>query len=324
MSTNSKITAQVSPPTILVSKTDGKFRSAASCFSCLVTHPLDTTKVRMQTTISANELGSLGTAIMIIRKEGILGIYNGISASILRQATYSTMRFGIYDKLRTHLTKNGGNSSSGVIWIRNYLGIKPLSFAAKIFCASAAGCVGGAFGNPADLVMVRMQNDAKLPSESRRNYKHAFEGLFRIYREEGMKGLTRGIGPNVNRAILMNSSQLASYEQFKQLLLETEYFQDNIITHFTSSLLAGLVATTICSPVDVIKTRVMNSGSKQKQNIMTMLKTIVVREGPFALFKGWVPAFVRLGPHTIVTFLALEQIKGFYNKRIELRMKATA
>ncbi|CAG8718674.1 12139_t:CDS:2 [Acaulospora morrowiae] len=335
MPTNSKTTAQVSPSAILVSKTDGNFRSkndkypfwfggksfyfkcfetssivstgAASCFSCLVTHPLDTTKVRMQTTISTNELGSLGTAIMIIRKEGILGIYNGISASILRQATYSTMRFGIYDKLRTHLTKNG----------------EPLSFAAKIFCASAAGCVGGAFGSPADLVMVRMQNDAKLPSELRRNYKNAFEGLFRIYREEGMMGLTRGIGPNVNRAILMNSAQLASYEQFKQLLLETEYFQDNIITHFTSSLMAGLVATTICSPVDVIKTRVMNSGSKQKQNIMTMLKTIIVREGPFALFKGWVPAFVRLGPHTIVTFLALEQIKGFYNKRIELRMKAT-
>ncbi|CAG8506424.1 17326_t:CDS:2, partial [Acaulospora colombiana] len=108
----------------------------------------------------------------------------------------------------------------------------------KIICASVAGCVGGAFGNPADLVMVRMQNDAKLPSESRRNYKNAFDGVFRVVREEGIKGLARGIGPNVNRAILMNSSQLASYDQFKQVLLETGIFRDNIFTHFTCSLLA--------------------------------------------------------------------------------------
>lgn len=86
--------------------------------------------------------------------------------------------------------------------------------------------------------MVRMQNDAKLPLEDRRNYKHALDGLYRIIKEDGFRGLTRGIGPNVNRAILMNSSQLATYDQAKQLLLSTKIFKDNIITHFTSSVMA--------------------------------------------------------------------------------------
>jgi len=31
-----------------------------------------------------------------------------------------------------------------------------------------------------------------------------------------------------------------------------------------------------------------------------------------ALLKGWVPAYVRLGPHTIITFLTLEQLKRMY------------
>jgi len=48
-------------------------------------------------------------------------------------------------------------------------------------------------GAPADVVNVRMQNDCKLPMEQRRNYKHAFDGLIRIYHEEGPRTLFNGI-----------------------------------------------------------------------------------------------------------------------------------
>ncbi|KAF0467809.1 protein serine/threonine kinase [Gigaspora margarita] len=280
------------------------FGGAAACTACLVSHPLDLTKVRMQTTTGVNK-GTLRTAIDIIKYEKFPGIYNGLSASILRQVTYSTMRFGVYDKLKMLLSNNGEN----------------LSFVKKVICAAVSGSIGGAFGTPADLVMVRMQNDAKLPLELRRNYKNAFDGLYQIIKKEGLKGLTRGMGPNVNRAIFMNSSQLASYEQFKQMLLETRLFHDNVVTHFTSSFLAGFVATTICSPIDVIKTRTMNS-TGTKQGVMIMFTSIIRNEGPLALFKGWVPAFVRLTPQTVVTFMVLEQIKKFYDRRNELRIKA--
>lgn len=40
-----------------------------------------------------------------------------------------------------------------------------------------------------------------------------------------------------------------------------------------------------------------------------MMSHMVEKEGVASLFKGWVPAFVRLGPHTIVTFLVIEQLK---------------
>ena len=47
-------------------------------------------------------------------------------------------------------------------------------------------------GSPADLVNVRMQNDTKLPVEQRRNYKHCFEALHRIFKNEGFDGLFKG------------------------------------------------------------------------------------------------------------------------------------
>ena len=43
----------------------------------------------------------------------------------------------------------------------------------------------------------------------------------------------------VIRGALVTVGQIAFYEQVKQLLLASGYFQDNVITHFTSSFAAG-------------------------------------------------------------------------------------
>lgn len=110
----------------------------------------------------------------------------------------------------------------------------------------------------------------------------------------------------------MTASQLASYDGFKRLLLSRTPLEDNLTTHFSASFLAGFVATTICSPVDVIKTRVMSA--KEKEGLWGMLVRIWRSEGVGWMFRGWVPSFVRLGPHTIATFLFLEQHKKIYRR----------
>lgn len=186
------------------------------------------------------------------------------------------------------------------------------SFGALVAMASTSGFLGGVAGTPADILNVRMQNDAALPLEQRRNYKHAIDGLGRMAREEGFASLFRGVWPNSTRAVLMTASQLASYDVFKRQLLEYTSMGDNLTTHFTASFMAGFVATTVCSPVDVIKTRVMSA--QTKESMVSLLTRITANEGFMWMFKGWVPSFVRLGPHTIATFLFLEQHKVLYRK----------
>jgi len=114
------------------------------------------------------------------------------------------------------------------------------------------------------------------------------------------------------RAVLMTASQLASYDGFKRILLEHSPMADGLATHFSASFLAGFVATTVCSPVDVIKTRVMSS--HESKALVTLLTDIYRLEGVGWMFRGWVPSFIRLGPHTIATFLFLEQHKKMYRK----------
>ena len=131
-------------------------------------------------------------------------------------------------------------------------------------------------------------------------------------REEGVGSLWKGVWPNSSRAVLMTVGQLATYDGFKNVLLKNTPMQDNLSTHFTASFLAGFVATTICSPVDVIKTRVMSS--HEHKSIAKLVGEITKAEGMRWMFKGWVPSFIRVGPHTVLSFLFLEQHKKMYRK----------
>jgi solute carrier family 25 (mitochondrial dicarboxylate transporter), member 10 len=133
-----------------------------------------------------------------------------------------------------------------------------------------------------------------------------------MVREEGPRSLFRGVAANSTRAILMNSSQLASYDAFKNMFTDNFGLPDNISTHFLSSLLAGFVATTICSPADVVKSRIMSAGGKM--SLFKIISTAYRKEGWLWMFKGWTPSFIRLGPQTIFTMLFFEQHKKVYRK----------
>lgn len=56
--------------------------------------PLDLMKNRMQ--LSGQKTTTLAVATSILKNEGILAFYNGLSAGLLRQATYTTVRLGVY------------------------------------------------------------------------------------------------------------------------------------------------------------------------------------------------------------------------------------
>jgi dicarboxylate transporter 10 len=205
-------------------------------------------------------------------------------------------RFGVYEALKDRMTTAD----------------KKPSFPVLVGMASISGLLGGIAGNPGDILNVRMQHDAALPKEQRRGYKNAIEGIIRMSREEGVASLWKGVWPNSSRAVLMTVGQLATYDGFKRVLLDYTPLKDNLATHFSASFLAGFVATTICSPVDVIKTKVMSC--TEHKGLFTHVSELVKAEGFRWMFKGWVPSFIRVGPHTILTFLFLEQHKKIYRQ----------
>ncbi|KAG7562972.1 hypothetical protein FFLO_01530 [Filobasidium floriforme] len=257
----------------------------ATCF----THPLDLTKVQMQTA-KANDKSTIGFIGGIVKQHGVRGVYDGLTAAMLRALSYSTFRFGAYDFAKNHfLSPNPGLVS-------------------MIGASAAAGGMAGLLGVPAEVVLIRMASDRAKPIGERFMYRNCFQGLYRIVKDEGVLALYRGWQPNTVRAILMNASQLASYDVFKKMLLGIKGSRDGPILQFGASFLAGTVATTICAPADVVKSRVM--AAKGGASIPTIITTAVKQEGLKFFFRGWTAAWVRLCPQTVLTLVFLEQLRA--------------
>ncbi|KAF5013616.1 hypothetical protein FDECE_377 [Fusarium decemcellulare] len=205
------------------------FGGSASCLAVMCSHPLDLKRKTV-----------LDTVVQILRHEGVSGLYRGLSAGLLRQLTYGSTRFAIYESIK----ENSSHAST------------PVPMATLLPAAFLSGACGALVGNPADISNVRMQNDQSLPASQRQNYRSVFDVLIRVARTDGLQGYLRGVFPNAIRAGAMTGCQLASYDGIKQSLVDNLNLKDGIPTQLLASLLAGLIATTMCSPIDVIKTRV--------------------------------------------------------------------
>ncbi|KAF4797431.1 Mitochondrial dicarboxylate carrier [Turdus rufiventris] len=274
------------------------FGGLASSGAACCTHPLDLLKVHLQTQQEV-KMRMTGMAMHVIRTDGFLALYNGLSASLCRQMTYSLTRFGIYETAKKHLSQG----SQG-----------PPPFYQKVLLGAAGGLAGGFVGTPADMVNVRMQNDMKQPPAQRRNYSHALDGMYRVLREEGVKKLFSGASVASSRGALVTIGQLSCYDQAKQLVLATGLLSDNIFAHFLSSFIAGISATFLCQPLDVLKTRLMNSHGEYRGVVHCATET--AKLGPLAFYKGFVPAAVRLVPHTVLTFIFLEQLRKYFGIKV--------
>ena len=70
----------------------------------------------------------------------------------------------------------------------------------------------------------------------------------------------RGVVPNLNRGAFIGVGELTTYDHVKHLLRDKGYVNEGFSLHAISSLITGLVATTVAAPFDLIKTRSMNDG----------------------------------------------------------------
>jgi hypothetical protein len=58
----------------------------------------------------------LGVAKDIVATEGVGTLYKGLSAGLLRQATYTTARLGIFNNISTWAKKNNNGQVCGLQW----------------------------------------------------------------------------------------------------------------------------------------------------------------------------------------------------------------
>ncbi|MCO5574309.1 hypothetical protein L7F22_028092 [Adiantum nelumboides] len=273
------------------------------------TFPIDITKTRLQLQgekgpLIASTKGAVKTAIALVREEGYQGLYKGLSPGLLRHVFYTSTRILTYEQLRSATNMRVGTNHK-------------LSVLQQALLGGISGVIGQVLASPADLIKVRIQSDGRLVKLGLKpRYTGMFDAFSKIVRQDGFLGLWRGVGPNAQRAFLVNMGELSCYDQSKQFLVRSIFKNDNIYAHTLASMMSGLCATTLSCPADVIKTRIMNQASCRNdgkpavyKNSFDCLTKTVRAEGIMALWKGFFPTWARLGPWQLIFWVSYERLR---------------
>jgi len=171
--------------------------SAGGC-QVIFTNPLEIVKIRLQVQGEAAKLeGAVPKgAVHIIRQLGLLGLYKGASACLLRDIPFSAIYFPAYSHLKKDVFHEGYNG-------------KHLSFFETLASAAIAGMPAAYLTTPADVVKTRLQVEARTGQTS---YKGLGDAFVRIYREEGFKAFFKGGPARVIRSSPQFGFTLVAYE----------------------------------------------------------------------------------------------------------------
>eukprot|EP00741_Cyanophora_paradoxa_P025535 tig00000383_g24641.t1 len=274
---------------------------SAGMISMCFLQPVDTVKVRLQLQgegVKGVKPSFANTVRNIIANEGALSLYKGLSAALLRQATYTTSRMGLFNATKEEVSQN-------------YFDGKALPTYASFGLGMVAGGFGAVAGTPADLALVRMQADGTLPKEQRRNYTGVGNALGRIVKEEGFFALWKGCAPTVVRAMAVNAGIFGGFEKGKTVFRDIGLEKSS--AEWAASGVAGFLASVFGLPFDFVKTRIQKQrpdshGNLLYKNPLDCVVKVAAQEGPLAFYKGFGTFYMRIAPAVMLQLILNEEI----------------
>lgn len=274
--------------------------SFSGMFATCCIQPMDMIKVRIQ--LGAAEGGATSPvtiAQQMIKNEGFMSLYKGLTAGLTRQVVYTGARLGLFD-IFTEKSKD---------W-------NAPGFLKKSVCALGAGGIAAVMGNPADLALIRMQADSMLPQAERRNYRGVGHALTSIAKTEGAAGLFKGAAPTATRAMALNFGMLAFNAQGKEILQAAGAPAG--VQVLGASAIAGFFASFFSLPFDFVKTQVQKmkpdpvTGEMPFKGPIDCAMKQVKMGGITRLWAGFPTYYFRIAPHAMITLIAQDNIKKIW------------
>ncbi|XP_044754059.1 mitochondrial basic amino acids transporter-like [Coccinella septempunctata] len=257
------------------------------CAGLVVGHPLDTLKVHLQNDNAKNPKyrGSLHLVRTLVVKEGLKGIYKGISSPLLGVAAINAIVFGVQGGTRKKFKDQD-------------------SLFSHFVAGGAAGFLQSFVCSPMELAKTRLQ-----VSEPNLSLTKCIKG---IYEADGIRGLYRGLNMTIAREVPSFAAYFVTYEYL------TRSHKTNVSTAMMifAGGTAGMAAWIVTYPVDVIKTRIQLDGfnsTPKYLNALDCLKKSVSSEGYGVLTRGLSPTLIRAFPTNAAIFTVVTWTMRFFD-----------
>lgn len=191
--------------------------SAGGC-QVIFTNPLEIVKIRLQVQGELSKRSDAvprRSAMWIVRNLGLVGLYKGASACLLRDIPFSAIYFPTYAHLKTDLFGEGPQKRLGVLQL--------------LTAGAIAGMPAAYLTTPCDVIKTRLQVEARKGEATYNGLVHCART---VYQQEGFKAFFKGGPARILRSSPQFGFTLASYEVLQKMLpmpgTETAELQKNL------------------------------------------------------------------------------------------------
>ena len=334
--------------------------AVAGAASAIVTCPLDVIKTKLQaqgafrtldpspTGPSGREMyrGMLGTAKTIVRQDGLIGMYRGLSPMMLGYLPTWAVYMTVYDKTKDYFNRNGWHTDPRDLYM------------SRVYSSVCAGACSTIATNPIWVIKTRMMSQvSRSASKSARaapwHYNSTLDAAQKMYKSEGIGAFYSGLAPAL-LGLTHVAIQFPLYEYLKEKFVGLEMGETSEKAGDGMQETAGILAATLISkvcatsatyPHEVLRTRLQTqqrhfspegshdgvSATHHSQNVSTakrvsnsdgsayrpryqgVLQTfrVILRdEGWRAFYNGMGTNMIRAVPAAMTTIFTYETIKG--------------
>ncbi|XP_038835013.1 mitochondrial glycine transporter B-like isoform X3 [Salvelinus namaycush] len=263
--------------------------SLSGTCSTLLFQPLDLVKTRLQTLQNnmkpgAPKVGMMTVLVQVIRTESFLGLWKGVSPSFVRCIPGVGIYFSTFYSLKQHYFQEGRAPNAGE----------------AVLLGAGARAVAGVCMLPVTVIKTRFES-------GRYNYVSVLGALKSVCETEGPRALFSGLTATLLRDAPFSGIYVMFYSQAKRSLPpEVSSSPYAPLGNFGCGVMAGVLASVVTQPADVVKTHIQVSPSHWTTK--DAIRYIYTEHGLRGFFRGAVPRSLRRTLMAAMAWTVYEQL----------------
>jgi len=260
-------------------------------------------------TSQANKLGISEILKRIVRQEGLSALWKGNGVTIVHRLPYSAANFWTYEKVNE-------------LWKQHLPAQGPLAIgdvARRLVAGGIAGLSACTLAYPLDLVRTR------LAAQTTHHYYHGISHtLSTIVKQDGLRGLYRGLAATLTQVAPSLAINYAAYETLRNQMLtirnkssssNSNRNTPSVAMSLACGSVAGLISSTATFPLDLVRRRMQLGGGgggahQQQHGYIQMFRNVIQTGGVRGLYAGILPEYYKVVPGVAIAFCTYELMKA--------------
>lgn len=277
----------------------------------IIMYPTEYVKTHLQLQDKKNPRyhGMLDCYRKTVQQSGFFGLYRGVTPLVVGSIPKQAARWGSYESSCSAMIELKRRVFS--IPSSQRMTKKDLSMAEISACGFVAGSVEALVAVvPTETVKTVLIHDEKSP-RPRFSNRGLWYVVSTLLREEGIKGIYRGVSNTVTKQGLNQSTRFPSQLAAMNLICsnEREYRRKSPVWNGAAGFCAGVFSVLITQPFDVVKTKMQGNDRAQYAGSWDCWKQTAKRNGLSHFYAGSSARTVRVGGNVALTFTLFPLIK---------------